>query len=560
MERNLVDKGVDAAERDVVDDADEADAADDAGGHAADRPGRRRWWIAGGAVTALLVAGGVAFAVTGGDGAGDNGASSNDRTSPSATPRDDLPAPTLDWRLVVGDVPQGFTPQWINAPQLDGGDFEEFDVTQQVQLWAGPDATMEDGPWLATTVQLLDRFERRNFDPTQYVDPSQAVSTRVGSYEGAFIDDAFSGVTQLVFGPVDDGYAVAISFGGIDRAAISRVAAELTIDESDESSAKAVLGPAVGELGVDVAPLADYETNSWGLGGSPVMVMFNGSMNTTTLTYSSDLGGLTLMNEPLIPGLDPLALAEFVLVDAESTTVHGLPAVAGRTEALGFGFDSSAVVWVEGGRSIWVIGSLDTDELVDTAESVREATVDEFDELRGQIEGFQDEGPGFPEQTWLLGSGDLEDSTTWSVEGDIDLEAEEDVIMVCSWSSSPNESSSGCGADTVDIDAPSIQSGPSVGLRAQSPTLIAMVDIDQQGVVLRFTAGDGTVTESPVRVIRDDWPVRVVAMAVEQAGRAELVAADGTVLVEREVTEDDVAIESGDVPAETVVPAAPAGG
>jgi hypothetical protein len=558
VERNLVDKGVDAAERDVADDVDDSGATEATTGQRSDSARRRRWWIAAGAVTALLVAAGVAFAVSGDD-AGDD-ATSDDRPTTSPTPRDELPAPTLDWRLVLGEVPQGFVPAWFQSPESDEGRFEEIGVTQQVQLWAGPDANIEDGPWLAVGVQLLDRFERRNFDPTQYVDPSQAVGTRVGSYEGVFVDDPFAGAQQLVFGPVDDGYVVTISFGGIDRAAILRVAAELNIDESDESGARAVLGPTVSELGIDDAPLADYETQSWGFGASPMMAMLGGSMNMASLTYSSDLGGISLMNEPLTPGVDPLALAEFTLIDAESTTVHGLPAVAGRTDVLGFGLDSSAVVWVEGGRSISVIGTLDTDELVDTAESVREATVDEFDDLRGQIEGFQDEGPAFPEQTWLLGSGDLEDSTTWSVEGDIDLEAEEDVITVCSWSSSPNESSSSCGADTVDIDAPSIQSGPSVGLRAPSPTLIAMVDIDQEGVVLRFTADDGTVIESPVSIIRDDWPVRVVAIAVEQAGRAELVGADGTVLVEREITEDDVATDVGDFPADTAVPADTAGG
>lgn len=533
-----MDKGVDA---------DEIDVPDEIGEQHLGRPARRRW-IAGGAIAALVVAGGVAFAVARDDGADGADGASGDRSTPSAAPQGDLPAPDLDWRLVVGEVPAGFELQWINAPEARDGGFEEFGVAQRVQLLAGAGADLKDGPWLATTVQLLDRFERRNFDPMNYVDASQATGTRVGSYPGAFYDDPFAGTSTLLFGPVDDGYAVAISFAGIDRAEVSQLAAELTIDESSDTEAgRAVLGPAAAELGLE--PLADFEASSWGFGGGvPIFSsLVGGSANGTSVTYESDIGGLTLTNSPLVAGLDPLVVGEFMLAGDEAVAVHGLPALVG--EYSGFGFDINAVVWVEGGRSISLIGLLEPDALVAAAESVRVADRDEFDDLLRQVEQRQGGDIGVPEETWLLGMGDLEDSTTWYVEGDIDVDDGGTTLTICSGASGPSESSTSCGEASIDVQAPTLTDGPVVGLNVVYPTLIAMVDIDLEGAVLRFTSDDGTVTETALRIVRDDWPVRVMAIAIDRPGRAELIGADGTVLAERELTEEDIAVGGAAGPA-----------
>ena len=73
--------------------------------------------------------------------------------------------------------------------------------------------------------------------------------------------------------------------------------------------------------------------------------------------------------------------------------------------------------------------------------------------------------------------------------------------------------------------------------------------------VLRFTADDGTVSEAPVASVREDWPFLVAVLAVTSTGTAELVAADGTVLTTREITETDLVLGGVDIGVATTVAA-----
>jgi hypothetical protein len=79
-----------------------------------------------------------------------------------------------------------------------------------------------------------------------------------------------------------------------------------------------------------------------------------------------------------------LDLVRFVMdADAQERTVHGRRAV-GFTKGAGpfGGFDTSTVVWWEGGRVILVAGDGDLSATFDLAETVRPATDDEWADVQ----------------------------------------------------------------------------------------------------------------------------------------------------------------------------------
>lgn len=524
MTDGLVDKGIDEDERDD-----------------APRGGRRRRTaLIGGGVVAALALGGLAIAqpwAGSDDEAPAPGAAPVVTERPSAEPL----IPELSNRLAPSVVPDGAVPSWVN----DGEANDFFDAGSTMAsnvLLVGEGADFADGPWVGVTVVLLDKFERKSFDPIQYVMAADGQQVLINGLEGIFAKNEFGGDTsELAYGPVNEGYVVTLSAVGLTQAEMVDIATELTLLESDDDAvAWPQFGATVSELAL--APLASYEQPSFGFGGGFQLAALGGSSPTaTSVNYADqDEDFVAVSNDVLLPGLDTLALARFVIEDEEEVTVHDQPAVTGSIDEL---FGGTVVVWQEGGRSLSVFANDDVD-VVAIAESVTELDEQEWADLIAASEANQgeDDFGGQPEETWLIGAGELEDSTTWLVEGAVDDEGN---ATWCTAAMDDGSSMSGCNSSDV-VDPPAIISVGAVGADGDvAPAYVATVPLDRAGAILRFTAGDGTVVETPIHEIRPEWPFLAAAIALTDVGTLEIVAADGTVIETLEITDDDLGVAFG---------------
>lgn len=511
MSGELVDKGIDEEERD-------------------DAPkGRRRTltWVAAGVAVAALAGGALLVAKPWSNDDRDGGTAKPTASTMPRPPSDPSAVPTLSSHLMLDEVPEGYIVQWVNDAPNDVVD-DGAPMSANVLLSA-KGATVDDGPWLSATVVLLDRFERKSFDPDAYVTSADGVAVTIGSLKGSYVAKDFSDNSQLVFGPVKEGYVVTLSSKGLTRADLTSIAAELDLDESSQDEvAWPLFGATVDTLGL--VTLTSYTQESNMFGGGPVGIVFGGfGGNTTDVSYSSDTASLTVSNSVAPEGLDVLTLAHFGLSKAKDVTVHDLPAVTGELPG---GFGMSAVMWLEGGRLVVVVGS-GTDTLLAMAESVRPADDSEWSDLNDQVQEI-DGNFGQPSQTWLIASGDLEDATTWAIEGSVD---EDGRFTLCSSSfTSDSSSASGCSAGEK-VDGPAVLDAGSLGTDGPlAEGYVAVAPNDTEGAVLRFTADDGAVTEVPLKVVRDDWPFQAAAIAITSDGEITIVAADGTVLASQTVS------------------------
>ncbi|MGB8859059.1 MAG: hypothetical protein WCC60_07385 [Ilumatobacteraceae bacterium] len=467
--------------------------------------------------------------------------------------------PTLSSHLVIGDIGEKLTVQWANDGEANAGQMGQPTGRRSMAMLAKPGAT-SDGPWLWAAVDLLDRFDRKSFDPSNYMGDPSGRKVMIGDVAGYYLDAGWTGSHMLVFGPVDDGFAVSFNANGLSQADMVAIAEELTLQEdADQALARPVFGPKAAEL--ELAPVAAFDQDAWGFGGGAMISVGSGlTPFGSSVSYLTDKGhNVTVNNEPAPAGFDLVAVAKVMVEDAEEVTVHGLPAVKGSDQ-----FSGDVVVWVEGGRSISVTGDLD--DLVAAAEAVEEADGTTWDDLVAAAQATMgNPGAAMPE-TWLIGAGDLEDSTTWMIEGGVD---DNGLLQLCSAAfSNEGGSMSGCNGATHEVAEPSVFFGDGVGMDgAVGVSIIATVPNSMAGAVLRFTGEDGTVTEVPLKVVRADWSFQAAAMAVSVTGAAVVIGADGAELANVEVTDDNLEAAGGNTattvafggsaPADTVAAAEP---
>lgn len=549
---NLVDKSEDESES-------------EAGLHR--RARRRKFLLLGGIGTVAVAAVLVAVNPWSDDDAANSASTLADGASPSAA-ADQLAAtePELSNRLLFDPRPEGFVAQYINDPGSNdqGFDRQSGFTTMDVSLLRAADATLADGPWMSVTVNLLDRFERASFDPMNGgFDASQFRKTKVNGLNGA-IGKNWDDTQSLLFGPVNDGFAVSISAMGVPEATLLAIGAEITLEE-DGATASPVFGKALIAAGLE--PFLRYEAPSWG--GVQVGLQLPGLFGdqfSTTVAYSTVDGFgdfLSIMNQPLGAGLDFMELARFALTDTAEVTVHGVAGLVGQVpDNLG---GQTMVVWTEGGRLVIVSGSRDADELVALAETVTEASDDDWAQAQAQVAAQQRQNDERSPESWVIGVGDLPDSTTWVIEGAFDSDGD---LATCAMTmSNDGSSSSGCG-NATPVTAPSIIAGPSIGFSGSAASIIGLGE-PGDALVLRYTPTDGDAIEVQfLREIRADWPMWAAAMVPSGPGTAELVDAAGVVVATKEFSEDEFSFDPGDTggfgiaPAETVAPAevaAPAG-
>lgn len=504
MSGELVDKGIDEAERD-------------------DAPnGRRRGllWAGLGATVAVVAAG--SLIVTEPWSNDDSSSTPAASTVPRPT-SDTSPEPTLSSHLIIGDVPEGFVVQWLNDNEVNGPGVDDGSAMSTNVLLTAKGATIEDGPWLSATVMLLDRFERKSFDPDVYTSSGDGVAVTINGLKGSYVAKDFNDMSQLVYGPVKEGYAVTLSSKGLSRADLTSIATELDLDEAPQDAiAWPLFGATVDTL--DLQTLTSYAQPFNGFGGSPEALAFGGfGGEGTSVNYGTDTESAVVTNAVPAAGMDVLMLARFGLSKSKDVTVHELPAVMGEIAG---GFGMTVVIWLEGGRVITVAGSEGTNVL-DMAQSVRVADDSEWSDLN-DLANQNNGGPGDIQPTWLIAAGDLDDSTTWTIEGDVD---DNGSFTLCSSSTTIDSSSnSGCSSQSK-VEEASILDAGSLGVGGSTAEgYAALVPTGVEGAVLRFTSTDGVVTDVPLKVIRDDWGFQAAGFAVTVDGELSIVAADGSVL------------------------------
>ena len=522
------------------------------------RTRRRKFLLLGGVGAVAVAAVLVAVNPWKDDDAADSVSTPADGASPSAA--SDQPAaaePELSNRLLFDPSPEGFVVGFVNDPASNDQGFGRpgASTTMDVSLLRAADATLADGPWMAVSVNLLDRFERASFDPMNVgIDASQFRKTKVNGLNGA-IGKNWDDTQALLFGPVNDGFAVSISAMGVPEATLLAIGTELTLEE-DGATASPVFGQALTEAGLE--PFLRYEAPSWGgvqvgfqlpgLFGDP----FSTSVTYTTIDEFDEFVSIT--NQPLGAGYDVMELARFALTDTTEVTVNGEAGIVGQTpDNMGA---QTLVVWTEGGRVVIVGGSKEADELVALADTVTEASDDDWKKAQLASQESQNNPQRAPE-SWVIGVGDLPDSRTWVIEGAFDSDGD---LATCAMTmSNDGSSSSGCG-NATPVTAPSIIAGPSIGFSGSAVSIVGLGGVGD-ALVLRYTPVDGEVVEVPLREIRSDWPMWAAVYVPSGPGTAELVDAAGVVVESKQFSEDEFSFDPGDgggfgiAPAETAAPA-----
>ena len=174
-------------------------------------------------------------------------------------------------------------------------------------MLAAPGAT-SDGTWLSVSVDLLDRFDRRSFEPSTYIGDPGGRKVAIGDVDGFYVESGWTGSHMLVFGPVNDGFAVSFDAEGLTQAQMVSIAEEMTLKEdADRALAQPVFGPKAAELGLVLVTAFDQE--SWGFGGG-AMISVTGGLTPfgTSMSYVTDEGHtITVANEAVPDGMDLLA-------------------------------------------------------------------------------------------------------------------------------------------------------------------------------------------------------------------------------------------------------------
>lgn len=187
-----------------------------------------------------------------------------------------------------------------------------------------------------------------------------------------------------------EGALVDMAWGPVDGYTFTAAGSQMTIDEAvtiaeqlrivdgrpvvvDDSVLDGMEG--LGAFGdyVALATLVQYAQNN-GRGVDGLIGLYYGFDGHSVVSVQGNESTLDLVGFVMDP-------------DAEERTVHGQRAV-GFTKGAGpfGGFDTSTVLWWEGGRVVLVAGDGDLSATFDLAESVRPATDEEWAEVEAHVE------------------------------------------------------------------------------------------------------------------------------------------------------------------------------
>ncbi|MBI4934270.1 MAG: hypothetical protein HY828_10355 [Actinobacteria bacterium] len=250
----------------------------------------------------------------------------------------------------------------------------------------GDDA--DNGPiWNSESIGYFFGSPDATFDPDDGIDrwfgffalPSDHPSTplvfgqrEIAGAPAEVSDETQGALVDMAWGPVD-GYTFTAAGSQMTIDEAVAIAEQLRIVDGrpvvvDDSVLDGMVG--LGPFGdyVALATLVQYAQNN-GRGVDGLVGLYYGFDGHSVVSVPGNATTLDLVGFVMQP-------------DAEERTVHGLPAI-GFTKGAGpfGGFDSSTVLWWEGGRVILVAGDGDLSATFELAESVRPATDEEWAEV-----------------------------------------------------------------------------------------------------------------------------------------------------------------------------------
>ncbi len=479
-------------------------------------PSRRRRWMVPAALVGVLAVGGVGGWLLTRDG----GSSSSDSSSSSA------PEPAGDGvefdggapgdgsaglaatHMIVGSPPDDLAVfQAFDADASDGG-FEPSAPAESAVLLAQPGATASTGASVMVIVTAYDDTFLSEESPGP--DAITVGDTSWYVYE--------NGGEENVMFPVDKRWNVDLTTRRRSRAELAALANSIDVDDD---------GTIVFH---DGTLIAGYEQV---IEGEVLMAMQSGAGTHSSMVMYATPGGDFSENVNLtvtpMPPVDFAPMFRLFVDGPVDLVVHDLPALGGENDD-DFG-GQAVIVWQEDGNLIILTGSYSVEELLPIAESVREATDEEWDEALNAFDPSSFEPDGLDDSNFVVGAGDIGDRRTWIVEASFD-----DGFQACA--NTDNYSSCMTTSDAeVDATNPILQivSGSDDG---SIGTIIAVVDRSIAGAVLRITPTDGDPILVPLHEVDATFPGPAAAGAylLDTGGTAELLDAAGAVLATLDLT------------------------
>ncbi len=497
-------------------DPDEVGSSADSG---APRSPRRRWVLPTALVGVLAVGGVGGWLITRGSGGSDT-----DSSAPGSPPKsgdgvefdggaqdgDGATSPAPHW--IIGALPDDLAVfQAFDASSQGDDGFEPSAPTVSAVLLAEPGATASTGGTVMISVT--------EYDDTFLSEETGADSIVIDGTSWYVYDDGEADGMQNVTFPIDERWNVDLTTRHRGRAELAAIANSIDIDDDGTIVFR------------DGALIEGYEEV---VDGDALMAMsLSGGADSSTVAYTTPDGdfsqNLSLTVTPM-PPTDFAPMFRLFVDDLVELTVHDLPAIGGANDDMLGG--EAVIVWQEDGNLVVLTGSYDVDELLPIAESVREATDEEWDEALSAFDpGVFEPGFGIDDSNFVVGAGDVGDRRTWIVEASFD-----DGFQACA--NTDNYSSCMTTSDTdVDATNPILQivSGSDDG---SIGTLIAVVDRSIIGAVLRITPAGGDPILVPLHEVDATFPGPAAAGAylIDDGGTAELLDAAGTVLATLDLT------------------------
>lgn len=486
---------------------------------------RRRWRVAAAiaafAAFVIVVVGALVIAAPWDDSAASHAQVIvlNPEQKPGATPDEPI---TLEPRLMLGEVPDGFSAAWLN----DGSDNGSGEMPETVfALFGTPDTEFGDGPWLSIDIapmQASGTFNAIRWMRDNTGMQAKAEAVDVNGLDGARGDD-WNAMDLLVFGPLEGG-VVSIRSQGVAPETVLTYARGLRVVDGI-----AVLAENTVTTSIPLLATSSTGSGYWGF----IYGNGNDSSNVSYTDTSGNGNGAVNINTSRPPAADPFPVIRFLLDEPRDATVHGQPAVVGTQDATFGGVEDTLVAWIEGGRYVVVSAPLGHDELLELAESVRPANDNEWSDLQDEAQENQERmniGNGsdpFADGTFLVGAGNTSDGSRWRIEANFD----HDVYAVC-YSAASNRGM-GCSSGSEPSDAVLERAG-DFGFGFSG--VVAFVDRSHPDARLEIVLGEPGSDTEPIVIPLHDIDASFPGPGAAWAGStnldytANLVDGDATVL------------------------------
>ncbi|MCE9622264.1 MAG: hypothetical protein K8R99_07975 [Actinomycetia bacterium] len=432
-------------------------------------------------------------------------------------PDGDAPELSRTAELVFDDLPAPLTAASLGSGTTDDSGFGSLGAGEGY-FFAEPGAGWSfDAQTNGTWVAFLALPEGDESAPDMTVDDGETTATVQGA---PAVISSNLGFREISFGP-SDGLMFSVVSSGLSLAESLAFAEAVGVD----GGVPIVRDDTVIGSMLPVGDVADYSVAT---GTVFAAISAFGEMPGTVSVHYGDFltGAAYSIASRAAVSESTLAMVRFVLGADEERRVHGQPAIAVDQPANMFGGAAadmrSIVAWVEGGRLIIVCGPDDVEATLALAETVREATDNEWAEVVEVAQNSVDPSiPLFPvdESTTLYRRVDPATGDTLS----LTAEWADGSLTTCIQVQSDAGSSAEC-SNASDAALPLLTLEASNGRRF----VLAIIDRGQAAdSELRITLADGNVETIPLEDESPDLPGPAVATLLpEDHGAIELWVGD----------------------------------